>query len=173
MEGYISEVRLFGPTWAPRTWALCHGQLMAISPNTALFSLIGTIYGGDGRTTFALPDLRGRVAVGQGDGPGLSPVSNGWKGGQERVTLNVLEIASHNHSAAATSTIGNQPSPVGNIPAAENVGVADIYSDASPDGTMNPNMIGRTGGNQPHENRQPWLGISYIICLFGIYPSRS
>ncbi|MBQ4803322.1 phage tail protein [Aquimarina sp. MMG015] len=192
MEGYISEIRLWGPNWAPRSWALCHGQLLPVSQNNALFSLIGTIYGGDGRTTFALPDLRGRVPIGPGNGPGLSPYSEGQTGGTEINTLNVTQLPIHTHNVIinnageiaipvnTTSGDEDESNPGAGILA--NTG-ADNYAssptaNASYAGANIPISgsqidIGNTGGSRPIGNIQPFLGLNYIICLQGIYPSRS
>ncbi|WP_299187172.1 phage tail protein [uncultured Aquimarina sp.] len=192
MEGYISEIRLWGPNWAPRSWALCHGQLLPVSQNNALFSLIGTIYGGDGRTTFALPDLRGRVPIGPGNGPGLSPYSEGQMGGSEINTLNVTQLPIHTHNVIINNA-GEIAIPVNTASGDEDesnpgAGVlantgADNYAsspttNASYAGANIPVSgsqidIGNTGGSRPIGNIQPFLGLNYIICLQGIYPSRS
>lgn len=185
MEGYIGEIRMFGGNFAPRTWAFCEGQLLPIAQNQALFSIIGTMYGGDGRTTFALPDLRGRVAMGAGHGPGLSDVRQGAKGGQETVTLTTNQIPSHNHStqlslnfaqpAVDGSSTSTQPGPA-TLPGNTST---PAYSHSAANTTLKPGAVtgsvtvGNAGGNQPHENRQPWIGLRYIICLQGIFPSRS
>lgn len=192
MEGTIATVTQFGPNWAPRTWALCEGQLLAIATNTALFSLIGTIYGGDGRTTFALPDLRGRCALGTGAGPGLTPRTVGQRTGTETVTLTSLNLPSHNH-AVITQNAGHVAVPV-NVEAGQadepspGAGVltnsgAETYSSAASVNAMysgSPLAVsglqletGLSGGSQPFNNMQPFLAISYIICLQGIFPSRS
>ncbi|WP_459211232.1 phage tail protein [Aquimarina rhabdastrellae] len=184
MEGMIGEVRLFAGNFAPRTWAFCEGQLLAISSNTALFSILGTIYGGDGRTSFALPDLRGRVPIGPGTGPGLSTYREGQRGGVETVTLNSLQIPSHTHAHTFNVNSGNATisTPVpGSTIATPGVGSGRSFSPglgfnaSSPDTTLNNNsiVIGNTGGSQAHENRQPWLSLYYIICLQGIFPSRN
>lgn len=171
-DGFIGEVKLFAGNFAPRGWALCEGQLLAINSNTALFSIIGTMYGGDGRTTFALPDLRGRVAVGPGSGPGLSSYRIGEKKGSETTTLTTNHLPSHSHSANGVSTIGNSNEPAGKLPA--QTGLFDNeYSDAPADVQLNSTMIGNTGGSQPVDIRQPSLSINYIICLQGVFPSRS
>jgi microcystin-dependent protein len=168
MEPFLGQIQLFGFGWAPKGWALCNGQLLSISANTALFSLLGTTYGGNGQTTFALPDLRGRVPLGQGQGPGLSPYDLGEVGGVEAVTLSAAEVGRHNHGVQGSAT-GASKSPSGAVPA---------YNDASPsygapDGTaMDPNMTQPNNGGQPHENRQPYLGACYCIAVEGIYPSR-
>lgn len=188
MEGMIGEVRMFGGNFAPRAWAFCDGQLLAISTHTALFSILGTTYGGDGRTTFALPDLRGRVAIGPGNGPGLPDYRLGQKGGSETNTLNVTQIPSHNHSAAgtlkvATSTPGNTNNPEGNYYAlasgrdsgnGQGVQVNMFESAANGNGAANAVNVtmGNTGGNQPVNDMQPYSVVNYVICMQGVFPSR-
>ncbi len=187
MEGTIGEVRMFAGNFAPRTWALCEGQLLSINSNQALFSIIGTIYGGDGRTTFGLPDLRGRVPVGPGRGPGLSSYREGQKGGVEYVVLNSTQIPSHNHVASgkikASLEQGTTSDPLNNYPAIGTVQIdrsstvpANLYN-GKPDVYMAENgvnvTLGNTGGNLDHTNMQPFLSIYYIICLQGVFPSRS
>lgn len=171
-EGLIGEVKLFAGNFAPRGWAFCDGQLLAIASNTALFSILGTTYGGDGRTTFALPDLRGRVAIGPRSGPGLSTYQLGQKSGSESKILTTNQLPSHSHTVSGVSTIGNSNDPTGKLPA--QTGLFDNeYSDAPADVQLNSTMIGNTGTNQPVDIRQPSLSINYIICLTGIFPSRS
>ena len=178
MEGTIGEIRIFAGNFAPRNWAFCEGQLLPIAQNSALFSILGTIYGGDGRTTFALPDLRGRVPIGPGHGPGLSDYREGQKGGVETVTLNITQIPSHTHSASGTVTplarvgAGDETNPAGGYMANAN---SDLYADSgsTPMGASPVTInVGNSGGNQSHENRQPYLAIYYIICMYGIFPSR-
>lgn len=182
MEGYIGEIRLFAGNFNPRSWAFCQGQLMSIAQNTALFSILGTTFGGDGQTTFGLPDFRGRVAVGTGQGPGLSPYQLGEVGGTESTTLLVTNLPSHAHSFSATASMachtgaGNADSPATNIPAGS--ASDENYSAASAaDSTMAPisfsGSTGPAGASQPFNNIQPFLGINFIICLEGIYPSRN
>lgn len=167
MEPFIGEVMVWGCNFAPRGWAQCNGSLMAISSNEALFSILGTTYGGDGRTTFGLPDLRGRIPIGSGNGPGLSNRPLGQKAGVEQVTLTVAEIPSHSHTynAGSGDIDGSGPSnnsfPNGNY-----------YGDTGND-TLNPASVSNSGGNQPHHNLSPTLGLRICIALFGIYPSRS
>ncbi|MCA1592527.1 MAG: tail fiber protein [Acidobacteria bacterium] len=171
-EPFIAEIRMFGGNFAPRGWALCNGQILPIAQNTALFSLLGTTYGGNGQTTFALPDLRSRIPVHAGQGPGLSNYSLGQGGGNESVTLNVNQMPPHNHQAFATAAEEAPSSkPAGKLLSTATQGT--IY-DPTPDGTaLNPNMIGPTGGGQPHDNIQPYLTVNFIIALEGIYPSRN
>ena len=153
---FIGEIKMVASNFAPRGWAFCDGQLLPIAQNTALFSILGTTYGGDGRTTFALPDLRGRLAMHAGTGPGLTSRRLGAKGGVEIVTLTTNEIPAHNHTVACVSANGNQAAPAGNLPGAEAAPAADIWSNAAADGTMKPTMITNTGGGQAHDNTQPF-----------------
>ena len=165
MEGYIGEIRLFGGNFAPRSWAFCDGQLLPISQNTALFSILGTMYGGDGRTTFALPDLRGRAPLGVGHGPGLQDVRQGEKGGSETVTLTAAQLPSHNHQLKVAGEEGNKKQPSEGF-----LAVGSYHSTA--DDTAPSDAITNTGANQPVSVVQPFLGLRYIICLQGIFPSR-
>ena len=186
-EPFIGQIQPYGFNFAPRGWALCDGQLLAISTNTALFSLLGTIYGGDGRTTFALPDLRGRAPIHMGNGPGLSTRKIGSKGGSEWVTLNYTQMPAHDHTGEATlsgkvkcnSAAGNADTPVGNSLAT--ISRTNQYSNAGPnadmaDGTIDASgnlTTSSAGGSQPHNNMQPYLTINYCIALVGLFPSRS
>ncbi|APX14321.1 phage tail protein (plasmid) [Tateyamaria omphalii] len=163
-------------SFCPRGWAAAEGQLLAVSQNDALFSLLGTIYGGDGRTTFGLPDLRGRVPTHPGSGPGLSPVRLGQRDGQEQVALTASQNAPHSHSVQATNLDGDKGGPKDKLLAAapnRGVGQETIYSDQDPNVTMNSQMIGNTGGSQPFSILDPSQTIRYCIALVGIYPSRS
>jgi len=187
MDGYLAQILAVGMTWAPRNWAICEGQLLSISQFSALFSLIGTIYGGDGRNTFALPDLRGRVPMGQGQGAGLSAYQNGMKGGIEGVTLNTLQMPTHNHTAAVNGTVtvgvnssnANQEDSDGHILGQTNGNL--VYNNAAPAngealGGVSHNLsvtVGNNGGSQAHENRQPFLVVNWCICIIGIFPSRN
>ena len=170
-EPFVGEVRMFAGNFAPRGWAFCDGQLLAVSQNDALFSLLGTIYGGDGRTTFGLPDLRGRVPIHAGSGPGLSPRRLGAKGGAEKVTLTVNQMPSHNHAWEVADSNAANRSPA--EAAYANTLNADVYQDQF-DGleAMNANVVGHTGGSRSHTNLMPFLCINFIIALVGIYPSR-
>ena len=182
-EPFIAEIIMFGGNFAPRNWAYCDGQLLSVSSNTALFSLLGTTYGGDGRTTFGLPDLRGRTAIGPRQGPGLSNYRLGERGGVQSVTLTVAQMPSHGHTATATATLsgtnalGNSAVPGGNTLASK--GRTNIYSTNAPDVDMHADSVNvtasvaNTGGSQAHENRMPFLAINHIIALQGIYPSRN
>jgi microcystin-dependent protein len=187
MEGYIGEIRWFAPNFQPRNWAYCDGRLLPISQNTALFSILGTTYGGDGITTFALPDFRGRVGVGTGTGPGLPNIALGEKQGSETTTVTTNNIPPHTHSVVAkvnaSPNNGSQNSPQSGYPAAA------IGRDQSNGNQVQINMYGNThdsqaatssvvttvgnsGGGIPMNNIQPSLGMNYIICMYGIFPSR-
>lgn len=173
MEEYIGAIQIFAGDFAPRGWALCAGQILQISQNTALFSILGTTYGGNGTTTFALPDLRGRMPIGVGASPGLTPRNLGEKDGSETVTLTTAQIPSHTHTYNALSGNREKPSPTGNF-----LGVAPgpFYAEMNTGDTllpMNPAAISPAGGSQPHNNMPPYLGLNFIICLQGIYPPRS
>lgn len=176
IEPFIGEVDLVAFNFAPTGYAMCDGQLLPISQNTALFSLLGTFYGGDGKSTFALPDLRGRRVVGMGQGPGLSPYDIGQSGGEESVTLLVSELPAHRHPVVANTAVGTSLSPTNNFWAAQTS--TNLYSNAPapniPGSTvaMSPSAILPTGGTLPHENRSPYLALNYIIALQGIFPSR-
>lgn len=175
-DPFLGEIRMFGGNFAPIGWAFCQGQLIPISQNAALFSLLGTMYGGDGVSTFALPDLRGRVPLGMGQGPGLSPYTEGQAGGAESVTLNTQQMPAHTHAVAATET-QSTTDPKGAVLAntqPPTPGAAPKCYGASPDGktSMNAAMIGMTGGNLPVSVQQPYLAVNYIIALNGIFPSR-
>ncbi|OEJ98868.1 phage tail protein [Flavivirga aquatica] len=184
MEPFLAEIIMFAGNFAPRGWALCNGQLLPIAQNTALFSLLGTTYGGDGRTTFALPDLRGRIAMHEGTGPGLSPVRLGQRGGSELVVLTTNELPNHNHSGSTLngSVSVNEVDGYSDEPAGRNIGISPTdtpYNDKVTDRTMaadSVNITGNTsntGGSRPFSIRNPYLGVNYIIALQGIFPSRS
>ncbi len=169
-EPFVGEVRMFAGNFAPRGWAFCDGQLLAVSQNDALFSLLGTIYGGDGRTTFGLPDLRGRIPIHAGSGPGLSPRRLGAKGGAENVTLTVNQLPSHTHDMQAIGQNANTPNASGNLLA--QTPTVDLYITETPVQGMASTAVTNTGGSRSHTNLMPFLCINYIIALFGIYPSR-
>jgi len=169
MEPFLGQLMLVPYNFAPQGWAFCNGQIMSIAQNSALFSLLGTTYGGNGQTTFALPDLRGRVAVSSGQGPGLQNYSLGEVAGSESVTLISTQMPAHTHLVGA-STGSAQATPDNAFPGSDTS--TQIY-DLAASTTMNPQMIQPAGGSQPHENRQPYLVLNYIIALQGIYPSRS
>lgn len=173
MEGTIGEIRLFAGNFAPRSWAFCHGQLIAINQNQALFSILGTTYGGDGRTTFGLPDLRGRVALGAGQGPGRPDYRLGSSGGSTTMTLDVNTLPTHSHPA----TLQAQTRPGDGTTPADGASLAagtPVYTQ----GAGNPaNLagldVGNTGNQQPFSLMQPYLGLNFIICMQGVFPSRS
>lgn len=169
-EPFVGEIRMFAGNFAPRGWAFCDGQLLAVSQNDALFSLLGTIYGGDGRTTFGLPDLRGRIPIHAGSGPGLSPRRLGGKAGAENVTLTVNQLPSHTHTPRGASTGTGQASPVGNLPGADRVAIYTTSQDRPE--TLQTGIVSKVGGSRSHTNLMPFLCINFIIALFGIYPSR-
>ena len=170
-EPYIGQITIFPYNFEPRGWALCDGRLLPIAQYTALFSLLGTTYGGDGRTTFALPDLRGRIVVGPGNGPGLTPRTLGEMGGKETNSLSISNLPPHNHSVNAVSTEGNQNSPTGNL-LADTKTLDKEYSNAAANTIMNPSMVGITGNGTPVNNMQPYLSIGYYIATEGIFPPR-
>lgn len=173
MDPFIAQIILFGGNFAPRGWAYCDGQILPISQYSALFSLLGTTYGGDGRTTFALPDLRSRVPIHKGNGPGLPSITLGERGGAAQTTLTVANLPAHGHTAQlnASTDAAEDDTPSGNVLAKAGT---EIYG-----GSANAQMgddsikVGQTGGSQPIGNMQPYLGLNYIICLEGTYPSRS
>jgi microcystin-dependent protein len=165
-QPYVGEIRMFAGNFPPAGWMFCEGQLLPISEYETLFNLIGTTYGGDGQSTFALPDLRGRLPLHQGNSFILAET-----GGAEEITLTVSQIAAHSHPFLATANLSSTSSPTGSLPAGINVfGVAPYGSDA-PRTTLLPNSIGSVGGSQPHTNFQPYLCVDFIISLFGIFPS--
>jgi len=174
MEPFIGEVQIFGFNFAPVSFALCAGQTISIAQNSALFALLGTTYGGDGIQTFKLPDLRGRVVVGMGAGPGLVQKSIGEMSGTENVTLLASQMPAHTHTlnAGAGSGLG---SPVGNFNGASRDGSGQPVSNYTntATGTMNAQAVGMTGSNQPHSNMQPYTVVNYCIALEGIFPSRN
>lgn len=170
-EPFVGEIRMFAGNFAPRGWAFCDGQLLAVSQNDALFSLVGTIYGGDGRTTFGLPDMRGRVPVHAGNGPGLSSRRLGAKAGSEEETLTVNQIPSHTHNLLATTNLANSPNASTNTLGTSTT--VDFYIENDPPSTaLNTQSITNVGGSRSHTNLQPFLCINFIIALVGIYPSR-
>ena len=162
-QPYVGEVRMFGGNFAPAGWMFCEGQLLPISEYETLFQLIGTTYGGDGQSTFALPDLRGRLPVHQGNGAILAQT-----GGAETVTLTVSQIPAHTHPYLASNDIPGQTSPQNNV---LGQAAAKFYRAGSPSVTLNPGSVSSTGGSQPHNNFQPYLCVDFIISLFGIFPS--
>jgi microcystin-dependent protein len=171
MQVFLGQIMTVGFNFAPRGWAMCEGQLLSINQYQALFSLLGTTYGGDGRTTFALPDLRGRVVVSPGRGAGLSDYRQGAKGGVENVTLNTNQIPSHNHSFRLG---GSANSPAGsNSLLASVTGTDTVFNNTSGNAQLAGGTITNTGGGQSHENRMPFLAVYRIIALQGVFPSRN
>ncbi|MEP6848647.1 MAG: tail fiber protein [Acidobacteriota bacterium] len=168
-DPFIGEIRIFAGNFAPQSWAFCDGSLQAISQNDTLFALIGTTYGGDGVQTFALPDLRGRVPIHQGQGPGLSSYVIGQVSGTENVTLINTQMPQHTHIASANSATGTAGTPANGFWA----GTAAPTYNTTADAPMNPAATNSAGGNQPHENMHPFLTVTFIISLFGIFPSQN
>jgi|tagenome__1003787_1003787.scaffolds.fasta_scaffold20930899_2 microcystin-dependent protein len=187
---FLGMIILVPYNFAPRGWAFCNGQILSIAQNTALFSLLGTTYGGDGRVTYALPDLRGRVPISQGQGPGLSNYDLGQSSGAETRTLLTSEMPLHTHVISLSgvtaalnvkNAAGNRQTPVGNVLANEATGVTAMYSNAAPDNAMGGSAVtlagaptaAAAGGNQPFDLRTPYLTLNYCIALEGIFPSRN
>lgn len=168
-EPFVAEIRIFAGNFAPRGWAFCDGQLLPVSQNTALFSLIGTTYGGDGRSTTALPNLEGRAPMHPGRGPGLTARRLGQRGGTDVVTLTEAQMPQHNHTMVGSEERGDNNNPVGAYLAAG----TDQYLNSSDGSTMVQAAVPNAGGSQPHNNMQPYLTINFIIALVGLYPSRS
>jgi microcystin-dependent protein len=163
-QPYVGEIRIFAGNFAPAGWMFCEGQLLPISENETLFQLIGTTYGGDGQETFALPDMRGRLPIHQGGGFTLAET-----GGVEQVTLTVQQTPAHSHSFLASNNPADSPSPQGNM-----LGVSsntNVFINDTPNVLMNPSVLSTVGGNQPHNNLQPYLCLDFIISLYGIFPS--
>jgi microcystin-dependent protein len=169
---YIGEIRLFAGNFAPAGWAFCNGQLIPISENDALFVVLGTTYGGDGQETFALPDLRGRLPIHQGTGPGLSSRILGEAAGVESVTLTVNQIPAHNHALLCTTDNAATAAPQNQVMAAAPDANTNPYNTDAPLTTLASTALSPVGGSQPHTNVQPFLCINYIISLFGIFPSQ-
>ena len=174
-DPFVGEIRMFGFNFAPTGWAMCNGQLMPISQNTALFSLLGTFYGGDGRTTFALPNLQGQAPVHQGQGPGLSQRFIGENSGSTNVTLLTTEMPSHTHTAGClNSGAGLLASPQNNVWAgAAGRTPPSLYSNAGPNSPMSPQATSISGGGLPHNNMPPYLVLNFCIALQGVFPPRS
>lgn len=169
---YVGELRIFAGTFAPAGWSFCEGQLLPISENETLFNLIGTTYGGDGEETFALPDLRGRIPLHMGQGPGIANTYQiAEKAGVEEVTLSVNQIPSHTHAMLGSSGNGSQSTPGNNVLASSTL--ARLYTGNTPNVAMAPNSIAPVGGNLPHTNMQPYLCVNYIISLFGVFPTQN
>lgn len=163
-QPYVGEIRLFAGNFAPAGWMFCHGQLLPISENETLFQLIGTTYGGDGQSTFALPNLQSRVPAHQGNGYVLAQAL-----GVEQVTLTVQQMPAHSHPLLASTNVATQSAPAGNVLGQSTS--ADLYIEDTPTSPLHSNSVGATGGSQAHENMQPFLGLNFILSLFGIFPS--
>ena len=172
---FLAEIRIFPYNFAPKGYAFCTGQILAISQNTALFSLLGTTYGGNGTSNFALPNLQGSSPIGMGQGPGLSQYVQGEVTGSSTVTLLATQIPSHNHAPQCYAGLGNQAAPTGHVWAKAHVARASdlMYTPASTPIAMMANLVGANGGGQPHNNLQPYLVLNYCIALQGIFPARS
>ena len=169
---FLGEIMLFAGNFPPRGWAFCNGQVLAISQNDALYALIGTTYGGDGQSTFALPDLRSRVPIHMGQGPGLSNYIIGQKAGTESVSLTSNQLPQHSHAANAI-TIGTSSSPAGQFPSSDPGGNVAQYKTGAANAQMNALAISGSGGGQPHLNLQPLLVLNFCIALEGVFPSRN
>ena len=174
-EPFLAQVNIVGFNFAPRGWATCDGQILPINQNQSLYSLLGTTYGGDGRTTFGLPDLRGRTPIHEGNGQGLSNRQLGSKSGEENHVLLTSEIPSHSHGMIASNNTANQPGPGGNLLAASPAAVGARYSGTTTN--LNQNLaataVANGGANQGHDNMQPFLTLNYLIALQGLFPSRN
>ena len=171
-EPFVAQIQIVGFNFAPIGWAECNGQLIAISQNTALFSLLGTQYGGNGTSNFALPNLQGMSPVHAGNGVGLTPITIGETGGSSAVTLTTAEIPSHTHTVACNSGMGDQYGPQGNFWATD-AGGNNEYASGSANATMASGAIATAGSTQPHNNMQPYLVLNFIIAMQGIFPARS
>lgn len=170
-DPYLGEVRMFGGNFAPSGWAFCDGRTLAIAENDALFALIGTTYGGDGQTTFNLPDLRGRLPVNQGTGPSGDTYIAGQQAGEEQVTLETANLPAHTHALLAGAEAADRANPKGHVPARSNT--INAYITGAPNVALSSESITSTGGSQPHENVQPYQCISFIIALTGVYPTQN
>jgi microcystin-dependent protein len=173
-EPFIAEIRIFAGNFAPRSWAFCDGQLLPVSQNTALFSLIGTTYGGDGRTTTALPNLQGRAPMHPGRGPSLTDRRLGQRGGSENVTLSEAQLPNHTHSGIASLDMSSTATPSDTTTLGD-TGFDNLYQTATGTNLVDlaPEALPNTGGGAAHQNMQPYLTLNFIIALQGLYPSRS
>jgi microcystin-dependent protein len=170
-DPFVAEIRIFPFNFPPTGWSMCNGQLMAIVQNTALFSLLGTTYGGDGKVTYALPDFQGRLPMSFGHGPGLTDRQLGEQDGAENVTLLTTEMPGHSHTARCNTADGDDYGPAGNVWAPD-AGGNNEYA-ASSNATMNPGQLVPAGGSLPHSNMQPYLALNFCIAMYGIFPPRS
>lgn len=173
MDPFLAQIVMFAGNFAPRGWAFCDGQLLSINANQALFSLLGTIYGGDGRTSFALPDLRGRAPVHAGHGPGLSDIKLGQRGGLEQINLNLLNLPSHSHTGEVkvSTAAPDDDTPSSSV----SIGASEIFTSSSANTALSSGsiLLNNTGGQQPFPSRNPFLGVNYIIAMQGVFPSRN
>jgi len=172
-DPFVGEIRLFAGNFAPQGWLFCDGSLQSISQYSVVYALLGTTYGGDGQTTFALPDLRGRAVIHQGSGGGLSPYVMGQQAGTETVTLTTGQMPGHSHSFAGTTGAGNTPTPGPTVLLASTPAGFPIYDGVASPVSLSPQAVSSAGESLPHNNRQPYLAISYIIAMEGIYPSQN
>lgn len=173
MDPFVAEIRVFPFNFPPKGWAYCDGSILPLSQNTALFSLLGTTYGGDGKSTFALPDLQGRAALGAGQGPGLSDYAHGWETGSESVTLLQSEMPSHAHTARASSEVAELQGPAPDRALARSTGGSAYQTDANAlNGPMSPQSLAPAGGDAPHNNMPPALVMNFCIALQGVFPMR-
>ena len=174
MDPFVAEIRIFPFNFAPKGWAFCDGQILPLSQNTALFSLLGTTYGGDGKSNFALPDMQGNIPMHPGRGPGLSEHFLGETGGSDTVSLLESEIPSHSHAWMASNADSNNQSPVGQLVAA-GLGGVTFYGEQNAGAltTLNDNVLAPAGGDQPHNNLQPYLTLNFCVALQGVYPPRT
>ncbi len=171
---FLAEIRIFSGNFAPTGWAFCNGQILSISQYTALFSLLGTTYGGNGTSNFALPNLQGVAPLQAGEANGLSVYELGETGGTEAVTLLATEMPEHTHVAGASTAVGGQTTPGGAVPALPGISRGALaYAAGAPDTTLAPQALGEVGGSQPHNNMPPYLVLNFIIAMVGVYPSRS
>jgi microcystin-dependent protein len=172
MNQFLGEIRMFAGTFAPVGWEFCNGQLLSIAENDALFALLGTTYGGDGVTTFAVPDLRGRAPIHVGQGPGLSPRVLGEMAGTEYVSLTAAQLPQHYHPVRASTASGTLATPANNVWGASSTGEKQ-YTQNAPNVTMSANSTSTSGGGQPHHNMMPYQTLSFIIAVYGLFPSQS
>lgn len=172
-DPFVAEIRIFPFNFPPKGWAFCDGQLLPLSQNTALFSLLGTTYGGNGKSNFALPDMQGNAPMHPGQGPGLSLHDLGEIGGSETVTLLESEIPSHAHAMMAATTAGNSRAPAGNVLSRSGNGNVYVPPAGNPVVSMSPNALAPAGGDQPHNNMQPYLTLNFCIALQGVFPPRT